>query len=95
MIAKTEAFSLTGLSGIPVTVEVDVSNGLPRFDLVGLADTAVKEAKERVCSAIKNSGRIKTQITVHVFAAKDVIVRYCTCRFLTGTALDASALLHR
>ena len=41
MIAKTEAFSLTGLSGIPVTVEVDVSNGLPRFDLVGLADTAV------------------------------------------------------
>lgn len=57
MIAKTEAFSLTGLTGIPVTVEVDVLNGLPKFEVVGLADNAVKEARERVCSAIKNSGR--------------------------------------
>ncbi len=68
MIAKTEAFSLTGLSGIPVTVEVDVFNGIPRFDLVGLADTAVKEAKERVCSAIKNSGRS--------FPAKKIIANF-------------------
>lgn len=73
MIAKTEAFSLTGLSGIPVTVEVDVSNGLPRFDLVGLADTAVKEAKERVCSAIKNSGRsVPAKKIIANFAPADV-----------------------
>ena len=57
MIAKINAFTLMGLNGIPIEVEVDVNNGLPAFDVVGLADTAVKEAKERVRSAIKNSGR--------------------------------------
>ena len=57
MIAKINGFALTGLSGEVVSVEVDINNGLPSFDIVGLADTAVKEAKERVRSAIKNSGR--------------------------------------
>ena len=56
MIAKIFSFSLIGLKGIPIELEVDVSNGLPAFDIVGLADTAVKESKERVRSAIKNSG---------------------------------------
>lgn len=57
MIAKIKSFSLNGLTGIPVEVEVDAGNGLPAFDLVGLADTAVKEARDRVRAAIKNSGR--------------------------------------
>ena len=57
MIAKINGFALNGLSGEVVSVEVDINNGLPSFDIVGLADTAVKEAKERVRSAIKNSGR--------------------------------------
>lgn len=57
MIAKVYSFTLVGLEGVPVEIEVDVNNGLPSFDIVGLADTAVKEAKERVRSAIKNSGR--------------------------------------
>lgn len=57
MIAKVTGYSLNGLDGIPVIVEVDVNNGLPAFEVVGLADTAVKESKERVRSAIKNSGR--------------------------------------
>ena len=57
MISKVNAYTLTGLSGVPISVEVDVNNGLPAFDIVGLADTAVKESKERVRSAIKNSGR--------------------------------------
>lgn len=57
MIAKICSFALIGLKGIPVSVEVDVNNGLPAFEVVGLADTAVKESKERVRSAIKNSGR--------------------------------------
>jgi len=57
MIAKVYGFTLVGLEGVPVEIEVDVNNGLPSFDIVGLADTAVKEAKERVRSAIKNSGR--------------------------------------
>ena len=57
MLSKTNGFTLIGLEGIPVEVEVDISNGLPAFDIVGLADTAVKESKERIRSAIKNSGR--------------------------------------
>ncbi len=56
MLAKTKSYALYGLTGFPVDVEVDVSNGLPAFDIVGLPDTAVKESKERVRSAIKNSG---------------------------------------
>lgn len=57
MIAKINCFSLIGLNGFPIDVEVDINNGLPAFEVVGLADTAVKESKERVRSAIKNSGR--------------------------------------
>ncbi len=57
MIAKVNGFTLIGLDGVSIEVEVDINNGLPAFDIVGLADTAVKESKERVRSAIKNSGR--------------------------------------
>ncbi len=57
MIAKVKGFALIGIDGVPIEVEVDVNNGLPAFDIVGLADTAVKESKERIRSAIKNSGR--------------------------------------
>ena len=57
MIAKIQSYSLQGLTGVPVSVEVDVNNGLPAFEIVGLGDAAVKESKERVRSAIKNSGR--------------------------------------
>ena len=57
MIAKVLGYALQGLNGVPISVEVDVNNGLPGFEIVGLADTAVKESKERVRSALKNSGR--------------------------------------
>lgn len=57
MIAKIQSFALSGLKGMPISIEVDVNNGLPAFDIVGLADAAVKESKERIRSAIKNSGR--------------------------------------
>ena len=57
MIAKVNGYTLIGLDGVAIEVEVDINNGLPAFDIVGLADTAVKESKERVRSAIKNSGR--------------------------------------
>lgn len=50
----TAAFS--GINGVMVSVEVDITRGLPSFNIVGLADTAVKESKERVRSAIINSG---------------------------------------
>ncbi|MGL5353296.1 MAG: YifB family Mg chelatase-like AAA ATPase, partial [Clostridium sp.] len=55
---KVEIISAThnGLDGILITVEVDISKGIPTFNIVGLPDTSVKEAKERVRSAILNSG---------------------------------------
>lgn len=56
MLAKVACFALNGLEGVPVEAEVDIHNGLPAFDIVGLADTAVKESRERVRSAVKNSG---------------------------------------
>ncbi|MDO9572859.1 MAG: YifB family Mg chelatase-like AAA ATPase [Candidatus Omnitrophota bacterium] len=56
MISKTYSFGLLGLEPYPVEIEIDVANGLPTITIVGLADTAIKESKERVRSAIKNSG---------------------------------------
>lgn len=56
MLSKIKSFALDGLSGYAVDVEVDINNGLPGYDMVGLASTATKESKERVRSAIKNSG---------------------------------------
>ena len=55
MIARVQSYALSGLEGVPVTVEADVSKGLPSYEMVGLPDTAVKESKERVKSAVKNS----------------------------------------
>lgn len=56
MLSKIYSRGLAGIDGFPVSVETDISNGMPAFDIVGLPDTAVKEAKERVRSAIKNTG---------------------------------------
>ena len=56
MLAKVKSFGLSGLVGLPIDVEVDVSNGAPHFEIVGLPDASVKESKERVRSAITNSG---------------------------------------
>ncbi len=56
MFSKVKSFALLGLEGILIDVEVDINNGLPSYDIVGLPDVAVKESKERVRSAIKNSG---------------------------------------
>ncbi len=55
MFSKTYSFGVTGIDGYVVTVEVHVSGGLPDFTLVGLPDASVKEAKDRVRSAIKNN----------------------------------------
>lgn len=56
MIAIVKSTALSGLDGHVVEVEVDVSNGLPCFDIVGLPDISVRESKDRVRAAIKNSG---------------------------------------
>lgn len=56
MFSKVLSFGLMGIKGFRIDVEVDTSVGLPSYDIVGLPDVAVKESKERVRSAIKNSG---------------------------------------
>ena len=55
MLAKAMSLGLRGILGYPVQVEVDLSNGLPTFDIVGLPDAAVKESRERVRAALHNS----------------------------------------
>lgn len=55
MIYKTKTCALYGIEGYIIDVEIDLSNGLPGFDIVGLPDAAVKESRERVRAAIKNS----------------------------------------
>lgn len=57
MLSKVCSFALSGLEGVPVEVETDINNGLPSYELVGLPDAAVKESRERVRSALKNSGK--------------------------------------
>ncbi|MDX1763289.1 MAG: YifB family Mg chelatase-like AAA ATPase [bacterium] len=57
MISKVFTASLVGIDAVIVEVEVDLARGLPSFSVVGLADVAVKESKERVRSAIKNSAQ--------------------------------------
>lgn len=56
MISHLESLGLNGIVGYPVSVECFISGGLPAFDIVGLPDAAVKEARERVRAAIKTAG---------------------------------------
>ncbi len=55
MLSKVTCFALNGLEGVPVEVETDINKGMVSYDLVGLPDAAIKESKERIRSAIKNS----------------------------------------
>lgn len=56
MLSKVKSMAVLGINAYVVEVEVDLSTGIPSFDIVGLGDTEVKEARDRVRSAIKNSG---------------------------------------
>lgn len=56
MLSIVESMALHGLTGYLVNVQIDVSAGLPHWEIVGLPDASVKESKERVRTAIKNSG---------------------------------------
>lgn len=55
MLAITKSMALHGLEGYLVSIQVDISNGMPYFEIVGLPDASVKESKERVKTAIRNS----------------------------------------
>jgi magnesium chelatase family protein len=71
MLAKVMSCAVVGLEGAIVEVEADISPGLPSFTIVGLPDTAVQEARERVRAAIRNSGCIfpNRRITVNLAPA--------------------------
>ena len=55
-IAKVRTISLVGLVGHVIEVEVDIADGLPSYTLLGLPDTALNESRDRVRSAMVNSG---------------------------------------
>ena len=71
MFSRTNSMGLYGIDSYMVGVEVDFGQGLPRVDLVGLPDTAVNEAKNRVRSAIKNSGFVfpQSRLTINLSPA--------------------------
>ena len=56
MFSIIKSISLDGLKGYIVNIQVDVSNGFPCFEIVGLPDVSIRESKERVRTAIRNSG---------------------------------------
>src|SRR5690349_9700140 len=56
MLARLSAAAVIGVDAVPVSVEVDVSPGLPGLTMVGLPDTTVRESRDRVRTAIRNSG---------------------------------------
>jgi magnesium chelatase family protein len=71
MLAKVTSFALIGLDSTPVSVEVDISRGLPSQTIVGLPDAAVRESSERVRAAIVNSGLVhpRARLTVNLAPA--------------------------
>lgn len=73
MHTKIYSEALYGIEGIPIVIEVNISEGLPKFDVVGLPDQAVNEAKERVIAAINNSDRF--------FPSKKNNYQLSTCRY--------------
>ena len=107
MLSKVNGLGLMGVDAFAATVETDVGSGLPRFDVVGLPDASVKESKERVRTAIKNSGKTFPygRVTVNL-APADVkkegsyldlpiaigIIKACT-EYLSGVGLDGYVFL--
>ena len=71
MVVNVPSLGLFGLSGYPVSVECDISRGYPGFEIVGLPDAAVREARDRVRSAVSNCGFLfpAQRITVNLAPA--------------------------
>ena len=73
MLSKVNSIALRGLEGYLIEVQVDISSGMPCWEIVGLPDISVKEAKERVKTAIKNSG--------HEFLSRKNYSQFISCGF--------------
>ena len=86
MVNKVTSFGISGIDAFEVSVETDVARGLPAFDIVGMPDTAVKESKERVRSAYRNSG--------FLFPAKRITVNLAPANVKkSGSVFDLPILL--
>lgn len=86
MLAKVSSCAIIGLEGTIVEVEADISAGLPSFTIVGLPDTAIQEARERVRAAIRNSG--------FTFPVKRIVANLAPADFKkAGPAYDLSIAL--
>lgn len=84
MLCCIRTLGIHGIHGSVVTAECYISNGLPGFDIVGLPDAAVKEARERVRAAAKSSGLAfpVSRITVNLApASQKKAGSHYTCRF--------------
>lgn len=84
MLCEVRSLGLSGISGYEVRAECDLSAGLPAFEIVGLPDAAVKEARDRVRAAIKNCGFTfpVSRITVNLAPANQRKGARCTiCPF--------------
>ena len=86
MVSHIRSLGISGISGYEVAVECFLSGGLPEFNIVGLGDTAVKEARDRVRAAVKNSGEHfpVSRITVNLAPASQKKI---------GTMFDLSVFL--
>ena len=86
MLSRVYSAGLVGIDGFEVTVECSGWDRVPRFELVGLADTAVKEAKNRVRSACENSG--------YAFPPIDLMINLAPANMKKeGSALDLAILI--
>ena len=79
MLSRVRSMGLSGIRGYEVSVECYITNGLPGFEIVGLPDAAVKEARERVRAAVKNCG-----FRFPVLRARKNPARSTTCPFCSG-----------
>lgn len=86
MVSRIRSLGIKGIGGYEVSVECSLAQGLPEFQIVGLPDTAVREARDRVRAAIRNSG-LKfpvSRLTVNLApptprrAARSTICRSCS-----------------
>jgi magnesium chelatase family protein len=80
VLAAIAAATLTGAVGSPVSVEVQVSNGLPGFTIVGLPDAAVRESRDRVRAALLSSGLAwpLRRVTVNLAPSRPYFGKYST-----------------
>lgn len=86
MLSIIKSIALNGIDGVSVDVQVDVSNGIPKWEIVGLPDASVRESKERVRMAIKNSG--------YELPGKKIIVNLAPATIKKeGTSFDLSIAL--